>query len=214
MIHAATFLHPVSSRYLPAPEKWTPGNRKRLLHYSRFANKIYVMNLKPQDIVILLKLIAQDLNIRPSYAALAVSLQMSPAEVHAGVKRLETARLIDSNNQLPLRKPVLEFLIHGVKYAFPPDRGGVTIGYPTGYAAPPLNSLISGGNEIPPVWPSADGPVKGEAFTPLYKSVPDAVQNDPQLYELLTLLDAIRDGRAREREIAEKELTQRIENRV
>jgi hypothetical protein len=51
-------------------------------------------------------------------------------------------------------------------------------------------------------------------FSPLYKSVPEAIRNDPGLYELLALLDAIRDGRARERKLAEKELTSRIGNVV
>jgi hypothetical protein len=44
----------------------------------------------------------------------------------------------------------------------------------------------------------------------LYPSVVDAVQNDEKLHELLALVDAIRVGRAREREIAIKELKQRI----
>ncbi|WP_319559000.1 hypothetical protein [Marispirochaeta sp.] len=184
------------------------------LRYSRFANRIYNMNLKPQDIVVLLKLIAQGREERPGYAALSVSLGMSPSEVHAGVKRLINAKLVDSKDQRPMRKPVQEFLIHGVKYAFPPQKGAITIGYPTGFAASPLNQLINMGTDLPPVWPSAKGPVKGQAFTPLYKSVPDAIQNDPLLYELLALLDAIRDGRAREREIAAKELTRRIEHLV
>jgi len=33
---------------------------------------------------------------------------------------------------------------------------------------------------------------------------------DPQLYELLALLDALRDGRARERALAAKELGSRL----
>ncbi len=36
---------------------------------------------------------------------------------------------------------------------------------------------------------------------------------DPKLYELLALVDAIREGRAREREIAIRELTAKIDSR-
>ena len=47
-------------------------------------------------------------------------------------------------------------------------------------------------------------------FSPLYSSVPKACKADPKLYELLALVDAIRDGRARERKIAVKEIQSRI----
>jgi hypothetical protein len=36
---------------------------------------------------------------------------------------------------------------------------------------------------------------------------------DPYLYEVIALIDAIRDGRARERQIAEKELKMRLRSR-
>jgi hypothetical protein len=64
---------------------------------------------------------------------------------------------------------------------------------------------------LPPVWPYAEGPLRGIAFSPLYKNVPQAALRDSKLYELLALVDAIREGRAREREIAIRELTARID---
>ena len=42
--------------------------------------------------------------------------------------------------------------------------------------------------------------------------MPKAAKNDPALYQLLALVDAIRGGRAREREIAKKELRQILEH--
>jgi len=45
---------------------------------------------------------------------------------------------------------------------------------------------------------------------PLYKNVPYAALRDPALYELLALVDAIRDGRARERNLAERDLVRRL----
>ena len=105
---------------------------------------------------------------------------------------------------------LLEFLVHGVKYAFPPKRGALTRGMPTGYAAPPLNKVIVGSSEPPPVWPFAEGTVRGEEFEPLYPSVPQAAARDSRLYELLALVDAVRDGRARERNLAAKELEARL----
>ena len=167
------------------------------------------MNLKPQDIFILLKLIALGEG-QWSYASLAGDLFMSTSEVHAGIKRVVAARLMDSQRGRPLKKSLAEFLIHGVKYAFPPDHGGLTRGIPTGYAAPPLKNMISQPNEFPPVWPDPDGNTRGYEFSPLYKSVPKAALKDKTLYELLAIVDAIRDGRAREREIAIKELKIRL----
>ena len=167
------------------------------------------MVLKPQDIVILLKLVAIG-ERRWAYNSLANELAMSPAEVHAGIKRCIAAKLFDRQRKVPIKSALQEFLAHGVKYTFPPDRGAMTRGIPTGFAAPPLNLRITQPAEDPPVWPYPEGNVKGYSFSPLYKSVPKAVQTDHALYELLALVDAIRDGRARERELAVKELADRL----
>ncbi len=167
------------------------------------------MILKPQDIYILLKLVAMG-ETQWSYASVAGDLFMSASEVHAGIKRAMAARLMSSDNVRPLKKSLEEFLIHGVKYAFPPDHGGLTRGVPTGYAAPPLKDIITQPNEPPPVWPDPEGNTRGYEFSPLYKTVPKAAARDQKLYELLAIVDAIRDGRAREREIAVKELKTRL----
>ena len=170
------------------------------------------MILKPQDVVVLLKLVA--LGREPwTYQRLAVDLSISQSEAHAAVKRAVGASLM-SDAATARGRPVLpaleEFLIHGVRYAYPPKRGELTRGMPTGYAAPPLNKVIVQPNEPPPVWPYAEGTVRGYSFAPLYPSVPAAAARDARLYELLALVDAIRDGRARERTLAAKELQARL----
>ena len=73
-----------------------------------------------------------------------------------------------------------------------------------------FRDVISQPNEPPPVWPDPEGDTRGHEFSPLYKSVPKAVKKDNALYELLAIVDAIRDGRAREGEIAIKELKLRL----
>ena len=170
------------------------------------------MILKPQDVVVLLKLVV--LGPQPwTYQRLAEELSMSPSEVHAGVRRAVAAQLMNDAttgngrlNYLALR----EFLLHGVRYAYPPKRGGLTRGMPTGYAAAPLNKVIAPSSDPPPVWAYAQGTVRGLSLEPLYPSVPAAAERDPKLYELLALVDALRDGRARERNFAAKELEDRI----
>src|ERR1039458_5083084 len=61
-----------------------------------------------------------------------------------------------------------------------------------------------------PVWPFDRGPKRGYAFMPLYKRAPEAALKDEDLYQLLALVDAIRDGSARERELAKRELSVRL----
>ena len=166
--------------------------------------------VKPQDIVIILKLVTLG-DHSWSYSSLANELAMSPSEVHGGIGRLAAARLFDTQRKVPILQALLEFLVHGVKYVYPPERGQLTRGMPTSCSAPPLNSIITQSDEPPPVWPDPEGKVRGYEFSPLYRSVPKAAAKDNALYELLTLVDAIRDGRARERELAVKELTKRLE---
>ena len=170
------------------------------------------MILKPQDVVVLLKLVALG-DADWTYQRLANELALSPSEAHAGVRRAVAAKLMTdakSSTGRPIREALTEFLLHGVKYVFPPERGELTRGVPTGYAAPPLNKEIAQGNDPPPVWPHAQGNVRGYALKPLYKSVPVAAERDPALYELLALVDALRDGRARERALAARELEARL----
>jgi hypothetical protein len=81
---------------------------------------------------------------------------------------------------------------------------------PTAWAAPVLSGKISASEQMPPVWPDPDGKVQGTAVQPLYPSVPHAARRDPALYDLLALVDALRIGRARERSLAEKEITHRL----
>jgi hypothetical protein len=135
---------------------------------------------------------------------------MSASEVHASVQRAAKAGLVQLDDRAPNRQALLEFLVHGLKYAFPAERGAITRGMPTAHAAAPLAKKLAASNEPPPVWPDPEGSVRGEALEPLYRSVPSAARADAQLYEWLALVDAVRSGRARERELAAKELRRRL----
>jgi len=74
----------------------------------------------------------------------------------------------------------------------------------------PLKSkLVASPSEVY-VWPDPQGVVRGQAIAPLYRSVPQAASNDPELYALLSLIDAIRVGRVREQRLAASELEKRI----
>jgi hypothetical protein len=169
------------------------------------------MSLKPQDVVVALKLCAYP-GARPPLSVIANDLSLSPSEVHGAIGRLRASRLLNAPGMKdrPNISALEEFLIHGLKYAFPARHGEVTRGIPTSYAAEPLKSEISLSNDLPPVWPWPSGDTRGVGLEPLYRKLPQAALRDPELYQLLALVDAIRDGRARERKIAEQDLVRRI----
>src|SRR5215471_13447485 len=169
------------------------------------------MALKPQDVMVVLKLCSYQRK-RPPMSIIAADLNMSPSEIHAAIKRLQQARLLHGPEleDKPNLSALEEFLLHGVKYAFPAVHGEVTRGLPTSFAVPPLNKEIALSDELPPVWPWREGETRGIALEPLYKSAPAAALRDPVLYQSLALLDAIRDGRARERKMAERHLINRL----
>ena len=166
--------------------------------------------LKRQDIVVALKLVA--LEGRPwTYQSLANELFLSASQVYNGFKGAAASRLIDPDKRVPLRQPICEFLLHGLQYVFPERPGELTRGIPTSYAAPPLSDKIQFRDQERLVWPYAEGDVSGQAFSPLYKSAPKAAEKDPALYELLSLVDALRGGgKARERRLARELLEDRI----
>jgi len=171
------------------------------------------MILKPQDILVVLKLVVLKQE-KWTYNGLSVDLFMSPSEVHAAVKRAINARLlVDVRDKISVsRDAIKEFLVHGIKYVFMPERGEITRGMPTIYTVPPLDTLLFSSDEPRPVWPHPTGEIRGTSFSPLYRSAPDAARKDQDLYSLLALVDAIRGGRAREREVAAKHLKHRIDN--
>lgn len=172
--------------------------------------------MKPQDILVALKI--QSLCDRgvdaPSswpQRLIAEETGLSLSEVSGACRRLEKVGLLSPGPRKVVRSALLEFLVHGVKYAFPVTMGAATRGMPTGYAADPLkDQFLTSTDELVPVWPDARGTARGMALEPLYRSVPMAARRDRRLYEYLALLDAIRAGRARERAKAVELLSKRL----
>jgi hypothetical protein len=170
------------------------------------------LTLKPQDLVVLLKMAChRDRSF--TYAQLAEELGIAASEAHSCLRRASLARLATQTGEGSMavqRIALREFVLHGAKYSFPASTGSTTRGIPTGYAAPPLRDVIVQPDELPPVWPQPDGPTRGIALYPLYPTVPGAAARDERLYECLTLFDALRAGAAREREMAQQLLSERL----
>lgn len=170
------------------------------------------MALKPQDVYVVLKLVAAGPR-RVPYSHLGLELVMSPSEVHASVKRARVSGLLHgpSLENRPNMAALEEFLTYGLKYVFPAERGELTRGVATSYGAAPLRALIAPTDDPIPVWPYEEGKQRGVSLAPLYKTAPMAALHDGCFYELLVLADALREGRTRERKIAEIELHRRLQ---
>ena len=159
--------------------------------------------LKPQDLVVALKLVAMR-GERVPYSELGKQLRLSQFEAHAATRRLVAARLAtDIEGEIkPIMATLKNFVYYGAPYCFPPVRGEMTIGFPTAYGVNPLKEKVMFADENPPVWPSAEGNKRGMTLLPLYERAPLAANEDPALYELLALFDALRIGQKREQELA------------
>lgn len=172
----------------------------------------YQWALKPQDLAVCLKLVALRGARVLSYRELGLQMRLSQFEAHAASQRLLAARLVlDMDGILqPALTALQNFMLYGAPYAFPPVRGEVTIGFPTAYGVSPLRERVLFADENPPVWPHPEGTHRGTTLYPLYENLPLAAQDDPALYELLALQDALRIGQARERELAATLLQERL----
>ncbi len=161
--------------------------------------------LKPQDVAVALQLA---LTPGLTYARLAAATGISQGEVHNAVRRLRGARLALADATQVHGSALVEFLCAGVPYAFPADAGAESRGVPTAHAAGVLGEGFS--TEAALVWPSVEGRVRGASVVPLYAGAAATAARNPALYELLTLVDAVRLGRARERTRAKQLLRERI----
>ena len=166
-------------------------------------------NLKPQDILILLKICT--LGEQEWFQhTLAEDLNISQSEISECLARSKYSGLIDASRKRVNVLNLLEFIQHGIKYVFPQQPGSIVRGIATAHSASPLDKEIQSDQNY--VWPYARGDMRGQAILPLYKSVPKAVLNDKKLHEVLALVDAIRVGKVREQNLAIKFLRERLQH--
>jgi hypothetical protein len=164
--------------------------------------------MRPQDIAILLKIIAKD--GRPwQNKDLAAELFLSPAEISISLNRSDIGGLMDyAQSKTVYRQSLMEFIEHGLRYVFPARPGTIVNGLYTAHSHPFMQQQFS--SEMNYVWPDPRGEVRGLAIKPLYKDQVKAAQLDPTLYLMLALLDVIRVGRVREMKVAIEELKKHI----
>jgi hypothetical protein len=163
--------------------------------------------MRPQDILILLKILS--LGEEHFYLKdISSQLNISPSEVTESVNRSIFAGLMAEDKKTVMRKALYDFLIHGLAYVFPQKPGAIVPGMPTAHSAAPLYKAFKSDEVY--VWPDSKGKIRGQQIEPFHRGQIKAAKEDPVLYELLALSDALRVGKMREKKMAEIELKKRI----
>ena len=169
--------------------------------------------LKPQDVLLSLKLVLVKPRSEWSYKSIASSVGLSIGETYNALARLKAAGLAYEKDKalVLVRQRLCELLVFGLPAVYYQERGPVVRGMLTAKFAPSLaGQLGSSKGDIPLVWPHPSGKDRGETLLPLYASVPAAAEQDEQLYELLVLCDVMRVGRPKERELAKELLVKHV----
>ena len=114
--------------------------------------------MRPQDIVVLLKIISLSENSW-SQLVLADELFMSQSEISQCLSRSKYAGLLQFDVKKVNKQSLMEFMQYGIKYVFPQQPEAIVRGVPTAHSAPPLDAIIQ--SEEKYVWPSGKGSSRG-----------------------------------------------------
>ena len=142
------------------------------------------------------------------FIRLSESTGLSAGECHNAVRRLRLSLLLLVDERRPSLEVLYDFLVHGAPFAFPPVLGVPTLGVPTAVSSPAFRAIIQTTEGF--VWPHADGEARGQSLIPLFPGAPTLSIRNPALYELLTIVDALRVGTTRVRKIAADLLAERL----
>jgi hypothetical protein len=158
--------------------------------------------VKSSDIYVLSGLLAH--HGEWSYRSLADRLRVPHPVVQRALSRAQEVDLYSAERRAVHVPHFEEFGLHALRFVAPARLGALVPGVPAAWAAEPMAGAIrSSGEEPPPVWPSARGGVRGQAIEPLHPAAPEAVEDWPELGEILALLDSLRAGDPRVRRLAE-----------
>jgi hypothetical protein len=129
-------------------------------------------------------------------------LRIPWSSIQLSLARLRNAGIFRGSR---VSRMALATLLPSLQYLVParPD-GAVVLGVPTGVSSPGLEGRLV--VSIPMVWASERGTVRGKAIKPLFRTLPDASLDHPDLHLLFGALDAARTGRARELRLAREVL--------
>lgn len=164
--------------------------------------------MKSVDVLVAVTLAAEDRVRSATYAQMGEVLGLSPSAVFGAIRRLQHSGLVRPGTRIPNKRALRDFLVHGARYAFPPTIGRAVRGIPTAHAGPVLRAQFDA--DTPMVWPDIKGLVHGTGLAPLHPKARELPSGAPEAYAVMTLIDAIRAGDARERNAAVIELDKRL----
>jgi len=107
-----------------------------------------------------------------------------------------------------VKDSAIELLVHGIKYMFPVKIKSEGRGVGTAHSSPKLKDLFV--TDINYVWSYFKGKQRGLNIPPFHESCVEAALKDDYLYFLLSLIDMIRVGKARDRKLGTEMLTKSI----
>lgn len=160
--------------------------------------------LSPADLLVALKLA-----VAPEHAgtvrALGTELGMSKSAVANALRKLEAAGVVRASARRVDKLALRELLVGAVRWLAPAVPGEVVLGLPTAHSVDVLARHFIGDPD-PVVMPLEEGPLRGRAVEPLHPLAPAAAARDPELHRLLAVVDMLRIGGARDRQVAAREL--------
>jgi len=166
--------------------------------------------MHPQDPAIGIKLLTHG-PTSWTFATLGDELGLSASQTHASYKRLIAADLVSADLRLPIKRNLVEFITHGLRYVFPAAwSSAIDTGIPTAHSSSEMKTLLKGEGTVIWPWKSASKGVKGRALQPIHKCVPLASTKDARFYAIFAAIDSLRIGGARERGVAQEVLERLI----
>lgn len=169
--------------------------------------------VKSSDVYVLSGLLVRDGEW--SYRSLADRLRVPHPVVQRALARAHKADLYWADRREIQVPHFEEFAVHALRFNAPAQLGALVPGVPAAWAAEPMAGAIhSSSKEPPPVWPYARGQVRGQALEPLHPAASEAVEDWPELGRILALLDSLRAGDQRVRQVAGKLLVARLRERA
>jgi hypothetical protein len=166
--------------------------------------------IKPQDLLVVIQ--AAAVRQRWTVNLMAESLELPPATVHRSIMRCREMGLFSDDIARIDPYLVEEFLVHVVRFEFPPRWIGTSRGVPTAWSADPLKSVLrSDRTSDTVVWPLEAGRRSGRGLEPIHPNLVKFEKSNPEVYAWGTLVDAIRIGGARDKSAAKELLTLRID---
>jgi len=157
--------------------------------------------MQPQDLLIALFLILEK---KKTYQKdIADRLKISRAAVSYSVNRLIKLNLLSQDKERIMAQTILDFIKYAIHIVYPAQQGPRVKGILTGDITLLDNTILSDDKYV---WKSSLGHDIGQEISPLYRSAPEIAASEPALYKALQLIDIIRIGNSREKNLAFKKL--------